>query len=134
MKHGRAIAKGGFFLVAASILLLVVSCASVHNQYRQANIRVVTNARVVAGLHFINGWQKEADNMSTAQEVGNGIANDLGKKGSHDIDILVELKSRGGLETSNIWTISIYSASASASLQEGASIQEPAVVPTPVVQ
>jgi hypothetical protein len=63
-------------------------------------------------MYFLNGWETEADNMDTAQAVGNKVANDLGKKGSHDIDILVELKSRGSMEQSNLWTISIYSTQA----------------------
>jgi hypothetical protein len=112
-------------------LLFVVSCASVSNQYRQSNVRVVTNNRVVSGMHFINGWTTEADNRATAQNVGNKVANDLGKKGSHDINILVELKSRGSLEESNIWTISVYSAQAPVGAESPVSAPAAVSVPAP---
>lgn len=106
-----SIRKGLSFVLALSILWLVLSsCATVSNHFGQSNIRVVTNSRVVEGMHFINGWSTEAGSQYTAQSVGDMVANDLGKRGSHDISILVELRSRGTQDTANMWTISIYAA------------------------
>ena len=104
------IRKGLIFVTALSVILLAFSCATIANHFNESNIRVVTNSRVVEGMHFINGWATEADPKYTAQSVGNQVANELGRRGSHDLDILVELKSRGTTEEMNMWTVSIYTA------------------------
>jgi len=108
MTDRKGFLKGIFVLSIFSFLLLIVSCSSVPNKFTQSNIGVVTNNKVVAGMHFVNGWATEADTQYTAQSVGNMVANDMGKKGSHDITVLVELKSRGTHQEMNMWTISVY--------------------------
>jgi hypothetical protein len=125
MTSGRALLKGLSFFCVLSALFLVLSCSTMPNQYRWANVRVVTNNKVIEGMRFINGWAVEADTQFTAQTIGNRVANDLGKKGSHDIDILVELKSRGTTETTNIWMVSVYNAQAPIESAQASTAKEP---------
>lgn len=110
MIHGAWSSRLVPALLTFSLLLLLISCTTVPNKYDQADIRVVTNNQIVEGNHFVTGWTVEEDPWRTAQSVGDDVANDLGRKGAHDIDILVELESRGTNESPNIWKISIYSA------------------------
>ncbi len=96
--------------------VLIASCASFSNRYTEANIRIATNPRVVADMQFVDGWSTQAGTAYSAQAVGIMVANDLAKKGWHDVCVLVELTARGdSLAPSwnitahlNIWQISIY--------------------------
>ena len=76
--------------------------------YKDAGIQISTNAQLVAGMRFVNGWTVYESQLYTAYGVGVKEADRLAGRGVRNVTLLVELQSRGIGQQSNIWQISVY--------------------------
>jgi len=79
--------------------------------YKDAGIRIATNAQAVAGMQFVNGWTRSYSDVHIAGELE---AIMLAEKGTRDVTVLVEpAHSDDGMWLSRhwhgrIWQISVY--------------------------
>ena len=103
-------------LVPVSVAsLLMVSCMSLYysTKYKDADIRIATDARIVAGMQFVRAWTVSEPTF-TASAWGRIEANRLAEKGLRSLTLLVEqynANDRVWLSRHpqvGIWQISIY--------------------------
>ena len=74
-------------LAAFSLVsLLIVSCLS--NVYKDVGIQIATNAQLVAGMRFVNGWTVYKSQLYTAYGVGVKEADRLAGRGVRNVTLL----------------------------------------------
>ncbi len=84
--------KPSLFLAAAAVMMagLVVSCSTLSEQARQAEIHPTTSTRVVAGHAFITSWNEKFNSVYNGQDVAALAADELAAQGWHNVWVLVE--------------------------------------------
>lgn len=101
-------------LVFLTLLAICPGCASLSEQARRNNIRVVTHPNLINGMDFVTGYTTQSGYMWGPEDIGNMAANDAAKAGYRDVFVFVELVDPG--ETGGqysygrlaMWRISIY--------------------------
>jgi len=73
------------FATMSVVSLLMASCMS--TAYKDAGIRIATNAQAVAGMQFVNGWTRSYSDEYVAGEIEAVM---LAEKGTHDVTVLIE--------------------------------------------
>lgn len=97
------------------IILIITGCSSLSNYYIEKNIIIVSHPNWVEGMQFVDGWTTQIGYAWGSEEVGKMVANDLAKKGWHDIYVLIEFIDPGfagnnkyAIGRRATWRISIY--------------------------
>ena len=73
----------------------MLGCASMGDQYKEANIKIVTHPMEVEGMQFITGDTQQVGRGWSLYEIGIQAANSYAKDGYRDVTVLVELLQQG---------------------------------------
>ena len=75
-----------------ALLVLLVGCQTIGTEYKDANIRAVTDARLVEGMEFLDGHTSQYPDTYSIDDLAKVCANEYANLGWKDVTVLVERK------------------------------------------